>query len=193
MTSYIDRLPDEVIVDIILRLSMVDILHCRMVSSSQPATYCFVTILLQQVSARLNLIIENSTAIQYNIELAANGFVACSDTKLTSATSIRLLKEQQAAWWRCEWKQERMTHILPGYCAYDFSNGILALGRRHGSEMLGPHPTSYSTYITCFEVASAVSNQQLRAWSFNFGFVIRDFVIDPLADVLILVEQIPMR
>ena len=153
---------------------------------------------LQQVSVRLNLIIQDSLAIQYAIELEANGFVDCVDSTLTTATKIRMLEEQQAAWRCCEWKVQRVAQIRPGCCAFDFRNGVAAFGRcgESGSESVptdvGPLPSEYTTEITVLQLASATTSndeEEIPEWTLELGIVIRAFAIDPLIDLLVLVEQ----
>ncbi|KAF8478322.1 hypothetical protein JB92DRAFT_3047361 [Gautieria morchelliformis] len=183
MKACFGKVPDEIISQIILQLPMIDILHCRM------------------VSAHLNFIIQNSTTIQYKIELAAHGFVACPDSTLTAATSIRMLKEQQDAWRRGEWREDQVAHIPPGCCTYEFRSGIWAFGCRSDTVAGNPTglPTDLPTAITCLQLVTSAtrpmnSGAEKSQWCLDdLGISIRDFTMDPLIDLLVLVEQTTER
>ncbi|KAF8516474.1 hypothetical protein JB92DRAFT_3114108 [Gautieria morchelliformis] len=177
---YFGKLPNEVICKIILRLAMGDILRCRL------------------VSMRFNLIIQNSTAIQYKIELTANWFTACPGSTLSAATSIRMLMEQQEAWRSGEWRAEQVIRweTAGGRFCYAFRNGIWAFG--HSDLPVYPILGYISaTDIACIKLQSAFQGKTTEEpkyqWSLDNddldGLIFRDFTMDPLVNLLVLVEE----
>jgi hypothetical protein len=146
------------------------------------------------VSVRLNSIIQHNTAIQYAVELEAHGLVACPGNTLAAATSIRMLKEQQEAW-RCgQWRAEQVDCILPRYFTYQFRSGIWAFDRLTAAGNANGLSTALPTTITCLRLVSSATTPNAKAneksqWSLDLDVPIRAFRMDPVIDLLVLVEQ----
>ncbi|KAF8591366.1 hypothetical protein K439DRAFT_1627078 [Ramaria rubella] len=175
MAPHFRKLPDELVAHIILQLPMADILRCR------------------TVSKHINSLVQNSSVIQYKIELTANGLVSCPGSNFSSATSLHRLKEQQDAWRRCEWKEECVIQLSTGCRTYELRNGIWAFGQSDVTQD-STLPPDYTSTITCFRLPSGTTCKEketdVSQWSLeNLGMSIRDFTMDPLVDLLALVEQ----
>ena len=106
------------------------------------------------------------------------------------STSLRMLREQQDAWRRCEWREKEDLHLdaLRGdqHCATKYRNGVLAIG----------HSPSTGPVITCLKVASATTGKDAKEkpsqWVLgDLGIKFKDFAIDPLIDLVVLVEPNP--
>ena len=144
---------------------------------------------------RFDCIIQNDSAIQYKIELLANGFIACPGSTLPAATSLRMLREQEDAWRRCEWKEveKHVVRSPVGYSASILRNGIWAYGG-HNSETNIP-PLDRNATVIYLDVGSSVACKdgwkKTAQCSFDNVNVLK-FAIDPLMDLLVLVEGATM-
>jgi len=147
------------------------------------------------VFARFNAIIQHDIAIQYKVELAANGFVAHPDSTLPTSTSLRMLMEQQDAWRRCQWTEVPVPHsdqFLIDWCPFQCRESFLALARDE-SPVGADFQVPIATAITCVAVASAASKspgEENPDWCLDkLGVSFRGFAIDPTIDLLVLVEE----
>lgn len=89
-----------------------------------------------------------------------------------------------------------MIPLRAGCRSYEFRNGVWAFGYRHNQVLVlptGPQAvaTDSSTMLTCFNLISSKDNVLNQPqWSLeDLGLAIRDFTMDPLIDLLALVEE----
>ncbi|GJJ14999.1 hypothetical protein Clacol_009270 [Clathrus columnatus] len=138
-----------------------------------------------------------SAAAQFTIELAIYGLVPCSSKNWTAAASLRRLREQQEGWRCCQWKKKNTINLQGNCKTYELRNGVWAFGHCEAiTENANPRqlPPDYTTTITCFILPSGsheANPTELEQWSLNnLEMSIRDFTIDPLVDLIALVEQV---
>lgn len=141
--------------------------------------------------------IRMSTVAQFTIELARYGLVPCSSKNWTAAAALRRLREQQEGWRQCKWKTKKIIDLQGNCKTYELRNSVWAFGHCEANPAnsdLGPIPPDYTTTITCFELpsgSSADSEGDIKQWSLHdLGMSIRDFTMDPLINLIVLVEQV---
>ncbi|KAF8524314.1 hypothetical protein BU17DRAFT_84911 [Hysterangium stoloniferum] len=152
-------------------------------------------LLCQRVSGpALRQVMEESSAIQYKIELAAHGLVPRPACTIPTATALGRLKDQQGGWRRCQWKGESVIRIHGDCRTYELRNGVWAFGHCDSpTQDPANFPPDYTTTITCYQLPSTVGgkySKEIHSWSLdNFGMSIRDFTMDPAIDLLAIIEQ----
>ncbi|KAI0773132.1 senescence-associated protein-domain-containing protein [Trametes elegans] len=156
----LDRLPAELLVEILQHLDLKDVLRCRLVCRSILYT------------------VKESLRLQYSIELAADGLVDGVGCPLTVAERYKLLLERRKRWRFLDW-----THVTPisapALCqAYELVDGVFASSEDNG--LNGSRHLSLTWLPTFCEPARYIVRQ-------NMGFALRDFAIDPSQDLIALV------
>ncbi|KIJ36926.1 hypothetical protein M422DRAFT_33977 [Sphaerobolus stellatus SS14] len=176
-TSFM-KLPEELVATVIMELPMLDILHCRLVCK------------------RLNNLVQSSSNIKYKIELSAHGLVSCPASKISAASALKMLRDQQARWRRCEWGNQTEI-ILGGGCrTYDLRHGIWAYGQSD-EQLTDDMLLDYTKKITCYKLGGVdrgIKCKEWESWSSwsldDLKLDIRDFTIDPVIDMLAMVVQL---
>lgn len=140
--------------------------------------------------------IKTSAAAQYALELATYSLVPCLNRNWTTAAALRRVREQQEGWRKCKWKTQHLINLRENCKTYELRNGVWAFGHCEASaeNTIRLLPLDYTTTITCVKLPSGsclVSEDELEQWSLNrLEMSIRDFTIDPLIDLIVLVEQV---
>ena len=172
MTSLLNVLPAELLIEILKYIDAKTLLRCSQVRSSSRD----ITILLtaSQTCKSLHNITSSTAELQYHIELAAEGLVDGVDCPLSPAERLRLLRARRARWRRLDW--QAVAHVdVSGTCqAYELVAGVFALSK-------GPRHLSLTTLPT--HDAPPAQREHV-----DVGFLTRDFAIDPSQDLVAFVE-----
>ncbi|EGO05189.1 hypothetical protein SERLA73DRAFT_174170 [Serpula lacrymans var. lacrymans S7.3] len=120
-------------------------------------------------------IIDEDVNLQHKIELAAANMEEGSQSGLSTAVRLDLLKRHQAAWNKLEWTSHKSLQILGGH-VWELYGGVFAQAK--------------DTHNTIFfrQLPSALRGIEEKEWEISIvEFQIRDFTIDPAQDLLVAV------
>jgi len=119
-----------------------------------------------------------SAALQYIIQLAANGQKdGLFSYTWTSADRLATLKNHQTSWNKLAWSREMIIPMADG-TSWELYGGVLAQTTANGK-------------ISFYQLPSDLRCIKEEEWSVdgNMGFEIRDFGMDPSVGLLLLVED----
>ncbi|EJD51154.1 hypothetical protein AURDEDRAFT_121054 [Auricularia subglabra TFB-10046 SS5] len=168
-TSGFLGLPDEVIVNILKRLSLRCIHAC------------------QCACRRLAEIVRHSLALQYNIELEAAGFVAGSPGPLTTAQCMHLLQQRQHQWRTLRWsRKDFFPYTIDDCLTYELNGRVFGQGK-------GEKGGATTKSISICELPSSylMAPRRYTIDCLQLGIPVWDFTVDPTQDLLVLIEQMP--
>ncbi|KAI5115202.1 hypothetical protein M0805_008174, partial [Coniferiporia weirii] len=136
-----------------------------------------------------NRLIHETLALQYKIELGADGLVDGPPGGLSVPERLRALLARRAAWRGLSFRR-RVDIPMPGEChAYELVGGVFAkaMNPEHAHGLgLAPHPGSRHLSIFKLPTANKESETIVRE---DVGVSCKDFAIDPTQDLIALVEQ----
>ena len=145
------------------------------------------TLHVSQVNVYFRTIIQNSTRLQYTIELYMHRMVSTlplsSDPPL--ASRLEILRDRENAWKRLEWKRKCSLDTIPCDWTFKLANGVL--GSVSCSQSI------HARSINFFELPSGDSafGDVTRAWTHSMGDLpVTDFAMDPAQDLLALVVKL---
>ncbi|TFK42125.1 hypothetical protein BDQ12DRAFT_599035 [Crucibulum laeve] len=154
-------LPIEVLLDTLAILDFISLLRCR------------------KASRFFKHLVDNTSSLQYIIELAASGQVdGPIDKSINVFSRLQALKKQQEAWHTGQWRQESDPDALNQGGLWELYGGVLA-------------QVAHDQSITFHQLPSHVRGIEKRHWTIEpntFEFTVRDFGIDPSQDLLVLIE-----
>ncbi|KIY64642.1 hypothetical protein CYLTODRAFT_425006 [Cylindrobasidium torrendii FP15055 ss-10] len=137
------------------------------------------------VNKQVYSIIQESSRLQYILDLARFRMVANYESKTPYVKRLEALRKREAAWRTLTW-QRRHRLLLPAVASiYEFVGGIYGNGRDHDRQ--DPIPG-----ISFFQLPYGGLDEQptYKMWSFPFPDLdIRDFTIDPSQDLLVLITS----
>lgn len=156
-----------------------------------------------QVSRRWRQIINGTLALQYKIELGADGLVdgiqGAGGITAALPERLRALRRRRDAWRRLAFRR-CVTVPMPGECqAYELVAGMFVKAMHNDGDsdvygvggplppaFFGPLPTSRHMRIATLPSAFEESKTVVRE---DIGVFCRDFAIDPTQDLMVMVEQ----
>ncbi|KAI0700052.1 hypothetical protein C8T65DRAFT_658541 [Cerioporus squamosus] len=138
-------LSQEVIVHILSYLHYNDLNVCR------------------RLSKPFNRLIQNSTLLQYSMQLQLAGYEDNPDSPLVLADKMKLLKQQEAAWLRLDFDKPATVRIpFVPTSIYDLTDGILLLGESTSggqSPALGADSVRWTTLSKLYGPGSTTTAQ----------------------------------
>ncbi|KAF5312727.1 hypothetical protein D9619_002879 [Psilocybe cf. subviscida] len=156
------ELPDELLVHILENLDYRDLLRCIWVCKN------------------FKEIIDGTAALQYTIELAVSGQRNnCHyDPVDSSKEKLDRLKKHQEAWKELKWSRDLKIPMSSGGL-WEIYGGVLAQNTEQGE-------------IQFYQLPSDLRGIEEKRWTLpgDFGFVVRDFSMDPGQDLLVLVQTL---
>ncbi|KAL5513947.1 hypothetical protein ACEPAG_2708 [Sanghuangporus baumii] len=142
--------------------------------------------------------IRDTLALQYKVELGANGLVDGPPSHLSIPERMRLLQERRRAWRMLDFKR-CITIPTPGEChAYELVGGMFAKAMNpHDGNATAPaafplNPGSRHFSFVNLPGAERIGDVRTEpevTVREDVGFLCRDFGIDPTQDLIALVEQ----
>lgn len=139
----------------------------------------------EQTCRYLKSIINESAAIQYNIELAILGYEprpSSRNAHLTAAQRRKILHLHRKSLNLLDWTESTKFNIKEPN-RIELSGGIYAATRE-----------SHSRPISFFELPSTVNNTFVNQWEHeDLGLDVLDFCIDRELDLLLLIEKPPAQ
>lgn len=125
-------------------------------------------------------IIDGTAALQYTIELAVSGQRDnCRyDPVDSSKEKLDRLKKHQEAWKELKWSRDLKIPMSSGGL-WEIYGGVLAQNTEQGE-------------IQFYQLPSDLRGIEEKRWTLpgDFGFVVRDFSMDPGQDLLVLVQTL---
>ncbi|TFY70926.1 hypothetical protein EVG20_g2079 [Dentipellis fragilis] len=131
-------------------------------------------VVCQQVCHKFRSIVRRSSALQYQLQLAASGAHDGPKGPLSAAERLDTLRRYNDAWRQFEWTKSTSERISAGGL-YELYGNVLA-------QSLERHR------ITFKQLPSEIRGIQERNWELKFDFHIRDFGIDPAQDALFVFQ-----
>ncbi|KAJ1310916.1 hypothetical protein OPQ81_009428 [Rhizoctonia solani] len=171
-TLFLD-LPEEIIRYILAQTPGRDLVRCY------------------QVCHLLKRIIEESAELQYFIELYSFGYVPPSNPRndILYTEKLQLIKEHKERWTSTSWTQVdtyplKKRNSNSSCSTYDFYGGIYAQG------FSLPGVGEHTRRLDFYQLPSVNRGTPWRQWSFeDVGVDVRDFVMQPDYDLLVLLEM----
>ncbi|KAJ3822532.1 hypothetical protein F5880DRAFT_1613722 [Lentinula raphanica] len=157
--SFIN-LPVELVCDVLQLLSIRDLLQCNLVCK------------------RLQKIINESSALQFTIELSRCRMVPNLTSELSFSARLRLLRDRENAWKTLNPTSRHQMKLAHSGTIYEFSGGVYGVGKESN------HRTAY---ITFYDLPSSASGEQLSTTHHFPDVNVVDFTMDPTQDLLVLV------
>lgn len=158
---WFELCPDEILLSIFLLLPDAQtMLGCRLLNK------------------RCRECIDSSTRLQYEIRLDAWGYedVGPSNSDGVSvAERMKRLEEHIIAWSTLDWHETSI--VLPKPGVRHISQGVWVAV-----------PLSLRNTLMCIDLPSRLWGRPCATRNLSFSFPIRDFVVDPSQDLLILLE-----
>lgn len=181
MSSPLNRavsktLPIELTVDILSKLDCISLLTCTQVGC-RFNRFLICQLSNRQVCRLFNTLINNTATLRLIFELYAtgqqDGFV---DPKVNPTDRLDALKRHTIAWEELTWVTEQHLPMLDGGL-WELYGGVLAQSNLEGD-------------ITFRQLPSEIRSIAERDWTIGgFDFIVRDFAMDPLQNLLVLVED----
>jgi len=151
-----------------------------------PATYRALVWVLSQVCRRIHDAISNSAALQFKIELFAQGMhdnFQIQDGANTADRLSRLTAYGDAlkglAWTNYETINLTSPQVISPY----MSDGVLIFKRLHFEE---GNPTR--TWLDVYQLPSALRGVPARRWTLEFSFFVSSLTANVASDLLVLCE-----
>lgn len=164
------RLPDEIIINVIIRLPLRCIHIC------------------QCICKRFDGIVRGSVALQYTIELEAAGLCAGSPgPALTTSECMRVLLLRQHRWRTLCWaRKDFVPYTSDGCLTYELNGRVFGQGK-------GDKGGATTNAIDICELPSShlMAPRRYTIDCVQLGIPVWDFTVDPTQDLLVLVEQMP--
>lgn len=140
-----------------------------------------------QVCKRFHEIITSSTDITYKIELAIagyqNGPALC---RIPLSERLRILRQTQKGWLGLNFQRRQTIELESETPTYELQGSVFLRGR-------SPDGTNSTAGISGYIMASALTSDEMHQWTVErFPSEVRDFTLDPLQDLLVLIEEKPM-
>jgi hypothetical protein len=137
-----------------------------------------------QVCRRFRQIVTSSTEIHYKIELAIAGYQngpALCRTPLSER--LRILRQTQKGWLGLNFQRRQTIELERETPTYELQGSVFLRGRTS----VGSNSTAgISGYI----MASTLTGDEMHQWTVErFPSGVRDFTLDPLQDLLVLIEE----
>jgi F-box-like len=176
-------LPPEILVQVFLLLPWKRLAPCGSVGLHPSLNGSRFTMSCQ-VCKRFHDIITSSTEINYKIELAIagyqNGHTLC---KMPLSQRLRILRQTQKGWLGLNFQRRETIQLERETPTYELQGSVFLRGR----SSTGSNSTSgISGYI----MASALTGDEMHQWTVeHFPMEVRDFTLDPLQDLLVLIEE----
>lgn len=167
-------LPPEVLKEVLSYLDFVSLLQCSLVSLSLIKNPCYVIAPLQ-VCSFLRTTINETSQLQYIIELGQDGLVENNPMSMSFAERLKELRQRREAWNTLSWKKASVVP-MHGLChAYELVGGLFikAIGGRD--------------FLVSWLPSAVEEGHQLRRE--DLGIRARDFAIDPGQDLIIFFEE----
>lgn len=127
-------------------------------------------------------IIDKSPTLQYQIELCASGNISTSENQHTVQFALSALLSHQKRWrqLRLRW---RGSIPFSRNAAYEFSGGVFG-------QLVPPfrHGLTFAT-MPAATTDGALDAIETVCSHLNMGFPPRDFAMDPLQDLLVVVQE----
>ncbi|KLO09974.1 hypothetical protein SCHPADRAFT_539426 [Schizopora paradoxa] len=164
MTLMIMDFPDEILVNVILKLPWKTIL------------------IVQRVNQRICALVCETKVIQYTIELGCAGMVDCQAID-TVEKRLDKLRRYQASWMRLKSNRRQLIQ-LPQSPIWELSGGVLAQG-------IPSTPGSFDVHRIVFTRLARDARGQLneKQWEYeNSDMEIRDFTMDPSQDLAVFIS-----
>ncbi|KAJ3920317.1 hypothetical protein F5877DRAFT_65816 [Lentinula edodes] len=156
------QLPVEILCDVLQVLSVKDLLQCNLVCK------------------RLRRIINESSALQFIIELARCRMKPAPTSKLPISSRLRILRDRENAWRTFSPKSQHKLKLNHSGTVYEFTGGFYGIGKEIDRR---------TAYITFYDLHSVMSGAQ-RSITHTFTDVnVIDFTMDPAQDLLVLVSM----
>ncbi|KAJ3875616.1 hypothetical protein F5051DRAFT_57595 [Lentinula edodes] len=156
------QLPVEILCDVLQVLYVKDLLQCNLVCKC------------------LRRIINESSALQYTIELARCRMKPVPTSKLPISSRLRILRDRENAWRTFSPKSQHKLKLNHSGTVYEFAGGVYGTGKEINRR---------TTYITFYDLPSVTSGAQ-RSITHTFTDVnVIDFTMDPAQDLLVLVSM----
>ncbi|KAJ3815215.1 hypothetical protein F5876DRAFT_31237, partial [Lentinula aff. lateritia] len=156
------RLPVEILCDVLQVLSVKDLLQCNLVCKC------------------LRRIINESSALQFTIELARCRMKPAPTSKLPISSCLRILRDRENAWRTFNPKSQHKLKLNHSGTVYEFAGGVYGTGKEIDRR---------TAYITFYDLPSVTSGAQ-RSITHTFTDVnVIDFTMDPAQDLLVLVSM----
>ncbi|KDR85356.1 hypothetical protein GALMADRAFT_108380 [Galerina marginata CBS 339.88] len=130
-----------------------------------------------QVCSLFRELIRGTASLQYVIELAVAGQRDGSNCTASSATRLKLLRRHQSAWNDLKWSREVRIPMRNGGL-WELYGGVLGQSTQEGTLVFSQLP-------------SDLRSIEAKEWTLgpDFGITISDFAMDPMQDLLILIES----
>jgi hypothetical protein len=122
-------------------------------------------------------LIDETTQVQYTIELAIAGAVNGPASGLSIVDRLKRLRKHQEAWDTMTWTQDSFIKMTRGQ-VWELYGGVLAQGRPKSSFMF-------------WQLPSTSRGTETKHWSVHLDdseIKVRDFTIDPSQDLLVIVD-----
>ncbi|KAF8830480.1 hypothetical protein HHX47_DHR2000810 [Lentinula edodes] len=156
------QLPVEILCDVLQVLSVKDLLQCNLVCK------------------RLRRIINESSALQFTIELARCRMKPAPTSKLPISSRLRILRDRENSWRTFSPKSQHKLKLNHSGTVYEFAGGVYGIGKEIDRR---------TAYITFYDLHSVMSGAQ-RSITHTFTDVnVIDFTMDPAQDLLVLVSM----
>ncbi|KAE9408016.1 hypothetical protein BT96DRAFT_971050 [Gymnopus androsaceus JB14] len=162
MTLSFFHLPVELVCHVLCFLSVKDLLQCNL------------------IARRLRRIINDSSALQYTIELARARMLSAIPLNSEPSFSLRMLREREHAFRTLSVKSRHKLKLAHSGTVYEFTGGTYGIGKETDRR---------TTKITFYDLPSVESGEQ-RNLTYTFSEVdnIIDFTMDPAQDLLVLLS-----
>jgi hypothetical protein len=129
----------------------------------------------RRVNSFFKSLIDETTTLQYRIELFASGMVDGPPGDLSTRERLELLRSYETSWKKIEWN-EHSTILSPHGHLWELYGNVWAHSR--GSDA-----------IDFVQLPSRLRGIPMRQWTLKFDFVPRDFGMDPSQDLLVTIEN----
>jgi hypothetical protein len=137
-----------------------------------------------QVCKRFHEIITSSTEIDYKIELAIAGYQngpALCRTPLSER--LQILRQTQKGWLGLNFQRRQTITLERETPTYELQGSVFLRGR-------SPAGSDSTVGISGYIMASALTGDEMHQWTVeHFASAVRDFTLDPLQDLLVLIEE----
>lgn len=124
----------------------------------------------------MNMLIRESSVLQYTLELAITGNEDGEHSQLSVAEKLNALRKHQRAWDKLKWNHE-LRHSMAGGGLWELFGNVLAQQDLTGSLVFRQLPSRYR----------GIQDKEWRVKP-DPQLKVRDFGIDPSQDLLVLVE-----
>src|SRR5258706_7749576 len=137
-----------------------------------------------QVCKRFHEIITSSTEINYKMELAIAGYQngpALCQTPLSER--LQRLRQTQKGWLGLNFKRRQTIELEKETPTYELQGSVFLRGRSSAG-------SNSTAGISGYIMASALTGDEMHQWTVEcFASEVRDFTLDPLQDLLVLIEE----